>query len=52
LDRKGNRGIVLIPALGLETQVSLRGAEEPNDKISLKAASIKIPEGEAGFCLA
>jgi exoribonuclease-2 len=50
LDRKGTRGIVLIPALGIETQVSLRGAEEPNDKVSLKAASVKIPEGEINFC--
>ena len=52
LDRKGSRGTVVIPALGLETQVSLRGTEEPNDRIRLKLISAKIPEGEAGFALA
>ena len=52
LDRKGNRGTVIIPALGLETQVSLRGTEQPNEKIRLKLISVKIPEGEAGFALA
>jgi exoribonuclease-2 len=52
LDRKGNRGTVLIPALGLETQVSFRGTEEPNDKVSVKVTSVKIPEGEIIFCLA
>jgi exoribonuclease-2 len=55
LDRKGNignrsfRGTAIIPALGLETQVSLHGTEQPNDKIRLKLISVKIPEGEAGF---
>ena len=49
LDRKGNRGMVMIPALGLETQVSLRGTEEPNDKVKLSLLSVKIPEGEAIF---
>jgi exoribonuclease-2 len=52
LDRKGNRGTVIIPALGLETQVSLRGTEQPNEKIHLKLISVKIPEGEAGFAIA
>jgi hypothetical protein len=49
LDRKGSRGTVIIPALGLETQVSLHGKEEPNDKISLGLLSVKIPEGEVQF---
>jgi exoribonuclease-2 len=52
LDRKGNKGTAIIPALGLETQVSLRGTEQPNDKIRLKLISAKIPEGEASFSLA
>ena len=52
LDRKGNRGTVVIPALGLETQVSLRGTEEPNEKIHLKLISVRIPEGEVNFALA
>jgi exoribonuclease-2 len=49
LDRKGNRGTVVIPALGLETQVSLRGGEEVNDTVSLTLMSVRIPEGEAVF---
>ena len=49
LDRKGNRGTVIIPALGLETQVSLRGNEEPNNEIKLSLTSVRIPEGEAVF---
>ena len=49
LDRKGSRGTVIIPALGVETQVNLRGTEEPNDKVNLSLLSVKIPEGEAIF---
>jgi exoribonuclease-2 len=49
LDRKGNKGTVIIPALGLETQVSLRGNEEANDKLKLNLSSVRIPEGEAVF---
>ena len=52
LDRKGNRGTVIIPALGLETQVNMNGSEKPNDKVNLKLSLVKIPEGEAGFNLA
>jgi len=51
LDRKGNKGTVIIPALGLETQVSMRGTEKPNDSVTLALSSVKIPEGEAGFAL-
>ena len=52
LDRKGNRGTVIIPALGIETQVSLKGTEEPNDTVNLSLSWVKIPEAEAGFVLA
>ena len=52
LDRKGSRGTAVIPALGIETQMSLRGTEEPNEEIRLKLISVKIPEGELGFALA
>ena len=51
LDRKGNRGTVIIPALGLETQLNLRGNEEPNAKVNLSLLSVKIPEGEAIFSI-
>jgi exoribonuclease-2 len=49
LDRKGNKGIAVIPALGFETQVSLRGNEKPNDIVSLKLLSVNIPLMETGF---
>jgi exoribonuclease-2 len=49
LDRKGARGTVIIPALGIETQVSLRASEGANDKVSLNLSSVRIPEGEVNF---
>jgi exoribonuclease-2 len=48
LEKRGSRALVLIPALGLETQIPLRGGE-PNDVISLTLKSVRIPEGEANF---
>jgi exoribonuclease-2 len=52
LDRKGSRGIAVIPALGVETQVSLKGDEKPNDTVRLVSGHVKIPEGELVFsCL-
>ena len=51
LDRKGNRGVVIIPALGIETQTSLKGTEEPNDTVKLRVSSVKIPEGEVQYAL-
>ncbi|MDR0589398.1 MAG: RNB domain-containing ribonuclease, partial [Spirochaetaceae bacterium] len=49
LEKRGNRALVLIPALGLETQVSLKGGEEPGETVSLTLKSVRIPEGEANF---
>jgi exoribonuclease-2 len=49
LDRKGNRGAVFIPALGLETQVNIRGNLEPNDPVELVLKSASISEGAAVF---
>jgi exoribonuclease-2 len=49
LDRKGNRGVVFIPALGLETQVNIRGNLEPNDPAELVLKSVNISEGAAVF---
>jgi exoribonuclease-2 len=49
LDLKGNRGVVFIPALGLETQVSIRGNLEPNDPVALVLKSANISEGTAVF---
>jgi exoribonuclease-2 len=47
VELKGNRAVVLIPALGLETQVS--GGGEPNEAVTLTLLSVKIPEAEALF---
>ncbi|MDR1862285.1 MAG: RNB domain-containing ribonuclease [Treponema sp.] len=49
LDRKGNRGVVVIPALGLETQAGIRAGLEPNDPVELVLKSVNIPEGSALF---
>ncbi|MDR2517092.1 MAG: RNB domain-containing ribonuclease [Spirochaetaceae bacterium] len=49
LEKKGNRAVVIIPALGLETQVSLKAGNEPNSLIRLALVSTKIPEAEAVF---
>jgi exoribonuclease-2 len=48
MEKKGPRGLMLIPALGLETQAPLEG-REPNDPVALTLASVKIPEAEAVF---
>jgi exoribonuclease-2 len=49
MEKKGNRAVVMIPALGLETQVSLKNNAEPNDPVRLTLVSVKIPEGELIF---
>jgi exoribonuclease-2 len=49
LDSKGNRWVVIIPALALETQVSLQKNVSPNDNIQLLLKSVNIPRGEAVF---
>lgn len=48
LEKRGGRALVLIPSLGLETQVPLRGGDL-NEVISLILKSVRIPEGEANF---
>jgi exoribonuclease-2 len=49
LEKKGNRAVVLIPALGLETQAAMGGDVEPNDPVRLKLAAVRVPEGEIQF---
>jgi exoribonuclease-2 len=44
---KGNKAVVLIPALGIETLVNTGG--EPNETLVLTLLSVKIPEGECLF---
>jgi exoribonuclease-2 len=48
LEKKGGRSVVMIPSLGLETQVAGSSAA-PNDTLLLALASVKIPEAEAVF---
>jgi len=49
LDKRGNRGVVLIPDLGLETQVILRRDLELNDPVTLSLKGVDIPTTEAVF---
>ena len=48
LDNQGNRAVVFIPELGIETQISLKSGN-PNEKITLSCLQVKIHEGEAVF---
>jgi exoribonuclease-2 len=51
LEKRGPRSLFLIPALGLETLVPVKGDLEPNERVSLTLKSVRIPEGEANFTL-
>ena len=51
LEKKGNRWLVSIPDLSLETQVSVRGEIEPNQNIKLLLKSVNIPTGETAFAV-
>ncbi|MDR1575832.1 MAG: RNB domain-containing ribonuclease [Treponema sp.] len=49
LEKKGNRWVLMIPALALETQVPLRSDPAPNDPVKLTLKSVHVPRGEAVF---
>jgi exoribonuclease-2 len=49
LEKKGSLARLLIPALGLDTQVNLKREALPNETIPLTLVSLRIPEGEAVF---
>jgi exoribonuclease-2 len=49
LEKRGPKTLALIPALGLDTQVSLKKDADPNQILTLKLASLRIPEGEVVF---
>ena len=51
LDRKGNKGTVLIPALGIETQLTLSGSETYNDAVKVSVSSVQIHKREVSFVL-
>ncbi|GHV90038.1 exoribonuclease II [Spirochaetia bacterium] len=49
MERKGPKTAVLIPALALDTLVSIKGDPEPNDPVTLTLVSVRIPWAEAIF---
>jgi len=49
LEKKGARSVVIIPDLGLETQVALKKDAEPNETVTLMLSSVKIPTLEFIF---
>jgi exoribonuclease-2 len=49
LEKKMNRWALVIPALALETQVSLRRDVRPNDPVKLVLKSVNIPRCEVVF---
>ncbi|MDR2797546.1 MAG: hypothetical protein LBB80_04320, partial [Treponema sp.] len=49
LEKRGNRSLVMIPALGLETQVAVKGDLEPNEQVLLTLSSVRIPETDMVF---
>jgi exoribonuclease-2 len=49
LEKKGPRWALMVPALGLETQVPLPGDPEPNGQVKLALRSVNIPKGEISF---
>lgn len=49
IEKKGNRWLVIIPSLALETQVALQKDVSPNEKVKLVLKSANIPRGEAVF---
>jgi exoribonuclease-2 len=49
LEKRGSLARLLIPALGLETQLNLKREVQPNETIPLTLVSLRIPEGEAVF---
>jgi exoribonuclease-2 len=49
LEKKGAYAALIIPALGLETQVSLKNNVELNDSVPLTLVSVKIPQALTVF---
>jgi len=52
LEKKGNRWVVIIPSLALETQAAFQNNIAPNDTVRLVLKSVNIPKGEAAFAQA
>jgi exoribonuclease-2 len=49
MGKKGSYSVVMIPSLGLETQLVTKNDTAPNDPLTLTLSSVKIPESEAVF---
>ncbi|MCL2067746.1 MAG: ribonuclease catalytic domain-containing protein [Treponema sp.] len=49
MEKRGNRFAFIIPAIALETQVSLQKEAAPNEICNLVLKSVNIPRGEAVF---
>jgi exoribonuclease-2 len=49
VEKKGNKSVILIPGLGIETQVITRSEPEPNEKLCLSLSAVVIPTGEILF---
>jgi exoribonuclease-2 len=49
VDKKGGRAVIIIPALGLETQAAVKKDLEPNEPVQLTLSSVRIPEAEMVF---
>jgi exoribonuclease-2 len=49
VEKKGSKAHLLIPALGLDTQISLKREAEPNETLVVSLVALRIPEGEAVF---
>ncbi|MDR1971373.1 MAG: RNB domain-containing ribonuclease [Treponema sp.] len=49
VEKRGAKAHLLIPALGLDTQVNLKTEVQPNETVPLSLVSLRIPEGEAVF---
>jgi exoribonuclease-2 len=49
LEKRGNRSLIMIPALGLETQVAVKGDLEPNEPVLLTLSTVRIPETDIVF---
>ncbi|MDR3114800.1 MAG: RNB domain-containing ribonuclease [Treponema sp.] len=49
LEKRGSRSLIMIPALGVETQVPVKRDLEPNEPVLLTLSSVRIPETDMVF---
>jgi exoribonuclease-2 len=51
MEKRGGRAVLIIPALGLETQAAVKGEPEPNQELTLTLGGVRIPEAEPVFVI-